>query len=176
MYLNAGIIPYFIVMKAYGLKNNFLLYILPSAVVAFYVILIKTYIEGIPAELEEAARMDGAGYFTVFTKIIFPVCVPVLATVAVFSAVNQWNSWQDNFYLVRDRNLKTLQLLLLEYLQSMDSTLINDINTAAARANRTSALSMKACISVITMIPIMLVYPFFQKFFVKGILVGSVKG
>lgn len=100
----------------------------------------------------------------------------MLATVAVFSAVNQWNSWQDNFYLVRDRNLKTLQLLLLEYLQSMDSTLINDINTAAARANRTSALSMKACISVITMIPIMLVYPFFQKFFVKGILVGSVKG
>ena len=176
MYLNAGIIPYFIVMKAYGLKNNYLLYILPSAVVAFYVILIKTYIEVIPAELEEAARMDGAGYFTVFTKIIFPVCVPVLATVAVFSAVNQWNSWQDNFYLVRDRNLKTLQLLLLEYLQSMDSTLINDINTAAARANRTSALSMKACISVITMIPIMLVYPFFQKFFVKGILVGSVKG
>lgn len=176
MYLNAGIIPYFIVMKAYGLKNNYLLYIIPSAVVAFYVILLKTYIEGLPPELEDAAKIDGAGYFRTFVRVIFPVCTPVLATVAVFSAVNQWNSWQDNFYLVQDRNLKTLQLLLLEQLQSIDSTLISDVNMAADRANQTSSLSMKACISVITMLPVMLIYPFFQKFFVKGILLGAVKG
>ncbi len=176
MYLNAGIIPYFIIMKNYGFKNNYLLYIVPSAIVAFYVILIKTYMEGIPAELEEAAKIDGAGHLTVFIKVILPVCIPVLATIAVFSAVNQWNSWQDNFYLIRNNDLKTLQLLLLEYLQSMDSTIISDINTAAQKANRTSALSLKACISVITMLPIMLVYPFLQKFFVKGILIGSVKG
>lgn len=176
MYLNAGIIPYFMVMKAYGLKDNYLLYILPGAIGAYNVILIKTYIEGIPAELEEAARIDGAGYFKVFTKVIFPVSIPVLATVTIFSAVSQWNSWQDNFYLVRNPNLKTLQLLLMEYLQNMDSTLITDINIALDKMNRTSSLSLKACISVVTMIPIMLVYPFFQKYFVKGIMLGSVKG
>ena len=108
--------------------------------------------------------------------MIFPVCTPVLATVTIFSAVSQWNSWQDNFYLVRDPKLKTLQLLLMEYLQNMDSTLITDINTALDRMNRTSTLSLKTCISVITMIPIMLVYPLFQKYFVKGIMLGSVKG
>ena len=176
MYLNAGIIPYFMVMKAYGLKDNYLLYILPGAVGAYNVILIKTYMENIPAELEEAARIDGAGYFKAFVKVIFPVCTPVLATVTIFSAVSQWNSWQDNFYLVRDPKLKTLQLLLMEYLQNMDSTLITDINTALDRMNRTSTLSLKTCISVITMIPIMLVYPLFQKYFVKGIMLGSVKG
>ena len=176
MYLNAGLIPYYIVMKAYGLGNNYLLYILPSAVGAFYVILIKTYIENIPPALEEAARIDGAGHVAVFARVILPVCLPVLATIAVFSAVNQWNSWQDNFYLVRDRNLKTLQLLLLEYLQSMDSTIISDINTAAQKAGRTSSLSLKTCISVLTMLPIMLVYPFLQKYFIQGILIGSVKG
>ena len=176
MYLNAGLIPYFIVMKTYHLNNSYLLYILPSAVGAFYVILIKTYIESLPQALEEAARIDGAGYFTTYLRIVMPVCLPVLATIAVFSAVNQWNAWQDNFYLVRTRELKTLQLLLLEYLQSMDSTVISDINTAAQRANRTSSLSLKTCISVITMLPVMLVYPFLQRYFIKGILIGSIKG
>lgn len=176
MYLNAGIIPYFIVMRAYGFNNNFLLYIVPSAIGAFYVILIKTYIESIPSALEEAAKIDGAGYFTVFTRVIFPVCLPVLATIAIFSAVNQWNTWQDNFYLVKNRNLKTLQLLLLEYLQSMDTTLISDINTALQKTQRTSSLSLKACISVVTMLPVMIVYPLFQRYFVKGIMIGSIKG
>ena len=176
MYLNAGIIPYFMVMKAYGLKDNYLLYILPGAIGAYNVILMKTYMEGIPIELEEAARIDGAGYFKAFVKVIFPVSIPVLATVTIFSAVSQWNSWQDNFYLVRNSNLKTLQLLLMEYLQNMDSTLITDINMALDKMNRTSTLSLKACISVVTMIPIMLVYPFFQKYFVKGIMLGAVKG
>jgi putative aldouronate transport system permease protein len=176
MYLNAGLIPYFIVMKAYHLNNNFLLYIIPSAVGAFYVILIKTYIEQIPQGMQEAAHIDGAGYFTTYLRVIMPVCLPVLATIAVFSAVNQWNAWQDNFYLVRDRNLKTLQLLLLEYLQNMDSTIISDINIAAQRASQTSSLSLKTCISVLTMLPIMLVYPFLQRYFIKGILIGSIKG
>lgn len=176
MYLNAGVIPYFIIMKKYHLNNNFLLYVLPSAIGPFYVILIKTYIESLPPALEEAAFIDGAGYFTSYFKIVLPQCKPVLATVAVFSAVNQWNSWQDNFYLVRDRSLKTLQLFLLENLQSMDSTLISDINLAAARASQTSSLSLKTCIAVVTMLPIMLVYPFMQRYFVKGILIGSVKG
>ncbi len=176
MYLDAGLIPYVIVMRSYHLNNNYLLYIIPSAISAFYVILIKTYIEGIPASMEEAAMIDGAGYFSAFFRIVFPVCLPVVATVAIFSAVNQWNSWRDNFYLVRDNNLKTMQLQLLEYLQSLDQQQIRDINEALGRLQKTSSLSIKACISVITTLPILLVYPFFQRYFVKGILIGAVKG
>lgn len=176
MYLHAGIIPYFIVMSKYGLKNNYLLYILPGAISAYYVILIKNYIESIPQELSEAAIMDGATYPQLYAKIIMPVCKPVLAAVGVFSAVSQWNSWQDNFYLVRDRSLKTLQLYLVEMLQTVDTTLITDINMAVEKMNQTSSLSVKACIAVITMLPVMLVYPLLQKYFVKGIMLGSVKG
>lgn len=176
MYLNAGLIPYFIIMKYYGLKNNFLLYVIPGAIGAYFVILIKTYMESLPSELSEAATVDGAGPFTIFYKVIMPVCKPILASVSVFSAVNQWNSWQDNFYLVRERGLKTLQLYLVEMLSTLDMTLINDVNTALEQMQKTSSLSMKACIAVVTMLPVMLVYPFFQKYFVKGIMIGSVKG
>lgn len=176
MYLNAGVVPYVILMRTYHLNNSFLLYIIPSAVNAFYVIIIKTYMEGIPDALEEAALLDGAGHFRTYCSVIFPVCLPVIATVVIFSAVGQWNTWQDNFYLVRDRNLKTLQLQLLEYLQTMDQSIVRDVNQAVEKLNRTSSLSLKACISVMSMLPIMVVYPFFQKYFVKGILIGSVKG
>ena len=176
MYLNAGLIPYFIIMKTYGLNDNYLLYIIPTAIGPFYVILVKTYIEGIPIALEEAAKIDGAGYFKIFIQIIMPVCLPVVATVAIFSAVTQWNTWQDNFYLVHRSNLQTLQMVLLQYLQNMSSTLINDINAAKSQASQVSSLSIKATISVITMVPIMVVYPFMQRYFVKGILIGSVKG
>ena len=176
MYLHAGIIPYFIVMKNYGLKNNYLLYIIPGAISAYFVILIKNYIQSLPQELSEAAIVDGATYPQIYAKIIMPVCKPVLAAVGVFSAVSQWNSWQDNFYLVRERNLKTLQLFLVEMLQTVDTTLITDINMALDKMNQTSSLSVKACIAVITMLPVMLVYPLLQKYFVKGIMLGSVKG
>lgn len=176
MYLNAGLIPYFIVMRTYRLNNSFLLYVLPSAIGAFYVVLAKTFIENLPSAMEEAAKIDGAGHISCFIRVIFPVCKPILATIAIFSAVNQWNAWQDNFYLVRVRELKTMQLQLLEYLQSMDASLLGDINVALERAQRTSSLSLKACVSVITMVPVMIVYPLFQRYFVKGIMIGSVKG
>lgn len=176
MYLDAGIIPYFIIMKTYGLKNNFLLYVIPSALSAYFIILIKNYIESLPIEMSEAARVDGANHFQLYGKIIFPVCKPVLSAVCVFSAVNQWNSWQDNFYLVRERSLKTLQLYLVEMMQTLDSTMITDVNMALQQAERTSSLSMKACIAVLTMVPVMLVYPLMQRYFVKGIMLGAVKG
>lgn len=176
MYLNAGIIPYFIIMKNYGLKNNFLLYIIPGAISAYNMILIKNYIESLPFEMSEAAIVDGANHFQIFAKVIMPVCKPVLAAVGVFGAVGQWNSWQDNFYLVRNSNLKTLQLYLVEQLQTLDTSVIADINMALEKAQKTSSMSVKTCIAVITMIPVMLVYPFLQKYFVKGIMLGSIKG
>lgn len=178
MYVSGGLIPWYITMKELGLKDNFLLYVLPSAVGAFYVVLIKTFMEQIPQELEESAKVDGATYFISFIRIIFPLSKPILATVAIFSAVGQWNAWQDNFYLVNNKNLMTLQYLLYNYLNITASSAQNvvDIATAQSRATAISASTVRMAISVITILPIMVVYPLMQKYFVKGIMLGAVKG
>ena len=97
MYFNAGLIPWYILMVNLGLKNNFLLYILPSAVGAYYVVLSKTYIESIPASVEESAKIDGAGVLTIYARLILPMSMPIIACLIVFCAVNQWNAWSDNF-------------------------------------------------------------------------------
>lgn len=177
MYLNAGMIPWVVTMVNYGLKNNFWVYIIPSALSAFYVILIKTYIESIPAEIEESGRIDGAGFFTLFFRIIIPVSMPILGAVAMFSAVSQWNSWYDNLMLVQDNGLKTLQLMLYQVINNM-SVVMNDPRSAAQASvmNRPSMLSVRSAIAMVTVIPILMVYPFLQKSFTKGIMLGAVKG
>ena len=116
MYFNAGLIPWYLTMRAYGLKNNFLLYIVPSALSAFFVILIKTYIDQLPPSLEESAKIDGAGYIRIFTSIIVPLSGPIIATIAVYASVAQWNSWQDNYFLMNSSPFQTLQLTLYNYL------------------------------------------------------------
>lgn len=178
MYLNAGLIPWYLTMRAYGLKNNFLLYILPGAVSAYYMILTKTYMESLPESLEESAMLDGAGYVTIFWKIILPLSKPIIATVAIYNAVNQWNSWSDNYFLVSDENLQTLQLILYNYLNS--ATNLAQASTQQLEAMGASMtmtpMSIKMCITVITTLPIMCVYPFLQKHFAKGIMIGAVKG
>lgn len=180
MYLNAGLIPWYIVMKAYGLKNNFLLYILPFAVTAFYVILVKTYIESLSPALEESAAIDGAGIIKIFTAIIFPLSLPVIASVAVFAAVGQWNAWYDNFMLVSDAKLKTLQLVLFDYLRKQVMQVISSSGSAtssnAAASNQVTPMSVRITITMVTIFPIMLIYPLLQKYFIKGIMLGAVKG
>lgn len=177
MYVNSGLIPWFVVMNLYGLQNNFLLYIIPSAVAVFYVILCKTYIESLPVELTEAAYIDGAGPVYIFTKIVFPLSRPVLATIVIFSAVDQWNTWMDNFYLINDPKLQTLQLTLLNYLTNQQVLASMSIASRLTKANYvTSPTSVRMAISLLVAAPILLVYPIFQKHFVKGILIGAVKG
>jgi len=180
MYLNSGLIPWYMVMKTYGMKNNFLLYILPGAVGAFYVILIKTYIESLPPAIEESAAIDGAGILRSYISVIFPLSLPVLASVAVFAAVGQWNAWYDNFMLVSEPSLKTLQLTLYDYLKKFTSTsmaLTSSVGSAGDNATlQASPLSVRITITMITMVPIMLVYPLVQRHFVKGIVLGAVKG
>ena len=175
MYINAGVIPWFITMKAYHFNNNFLLYIVPSAITAFFVILLKTYFESVPAELQESAEMDGAGIITVYYKVMLPLSKPVLASVAVFSAVNHWNQWYDNFMLVNKNTLQTVQYLLYLYLTKASQMTGNTAASAAATlgANPTS---IRITITMVTMIPIIIVYPIMQKYFVKGIMLGAVKG
>lgn len=184
MYLNAGIIPWYLTMLKYGLKNNFLLYVIPGVVNAYFMVLIKTYLEAIPKSMEESALMDGAGFFTVFFKIVLPVCKPVIAAVAVYGAVGQWNSWFDNFMLVDDPNLNTLQNLLLTVLNRSDalvqsirngSGMITADPTLLQHAQRLTPMGLKMTLSVIVTLPVLFVYPFLQRYFVKGIMLGAVK-
>lgn len=178
MYLNAGLIPWYMTMKMYHLQNQFLLYVLPGFVTAYYVILIKTYMEQLPKELEESAKIDGAGIFTVFSRIIVPLSKPILATIAVYAIVGHWNSWTDNYFLVTDARLQTLQMVLYNYLnqanrfQNMSSSSMD----SAAAVSMITPTSIKMCITVVVVVPIMCVYPFLQRYFVKGIMMGAVKG
>lgn len=177
MYLSPGLIPWYLTMRTLGMKNNFLLYVLPGAVGAFFVILIKTYYEQLPAAIEESAMVDGAGYFRIFWSIIFRLSAPVLATVAIFSAVGQWNSWTDNLYLCSSPKLMTLQLLLYNFLSEHSaSTIVDSSSLEALSKVKVTPTSIRMTITIIVIFPVLAVYPFLQKYFLKGLLVGSVKG
>ncbi|MBE6721328.1 MAG: carbohydrate ABC transporter permease [Ruminococcaceae bacterium] len=182
MYFNAGLIPMFITMKNLQLTNTFWVYILPAIVQPFNIILVKTYVESMPRALQEAAEIDGAGILTVFWKVVLPTCTPILATVAIFSAVAQWNSFQDTLIYITDSKLYSLQYLLYTYINQANS-LAQMVKTSsagslnmAALATQQTATSIRMTVSVIVVLPILFVYPMFQKYFVKGIMIGSVKG
>ena len=182
MYFNAGIIPWYLVMKTMHLTNNFWGYILPAIVSPFNLILTKTFVESVPKELQEAAEMDGAGVLTVFFKVIIPVIKPIMATVAIFSAVSQWNAFQDTLLLMTDTKLYPLQFVLYQYLNqasSLASLAQSNTSTsslAAAAATTQTTTSVRMTITVLVVLPIMLVYPIYQKYIVKGIMIGAVKG
>ncbi len=182
MYFNAGIIPVFLTMKALHLTNNFWVYVIPVIVQPFNIILVKTYVESIPRSLQEAAQIDGAGFFRIFYKIILPTCTPILATVAIFAAVAQWNSFQDTLIYVTDQKLYSLQYLLYTYINQANSLAMMVKNSAgtglniASLATTQTATSIRMTVSVVVVLPILFVYPLFQRFFVKGIMIGSVKG
>lgn len=182
MYFNAGIIPWFITMKNLGLTNNFWVYIFPVAVQPFYIILCKTFVESVPKELQDAAEIDGAGTLRIFFQIIIPVIKPILATVAIFAAVAQWNSFQDTLLLVTDDKLYTLQYTLYNYINQASSlkSLVNNSSSmealAASLAHASTATSIRMTVTIVVVTPIILVYPIFQRFFTKGIMIGAVKG
>lgn len=181
MYFNAGIIPTYINYKNLHLLNTFWVYVIPGMVSAFYLILFKTFVESIPASLEESAELDGAGYLTIFTKIIMPLSKPIIATISVFAAVNQWNSFMDTLLYVTDQKLFTLQYLLQQYLKQV-TALANVLSSAMSvgvdidPSKMLSASSVRMTIAMVVIIPILFVYPFFQRYFVKGLMVGAVKG
>ncbi|WP_260510083.1 carbohydrate ABC transporter permease [Paenibacillus typhae] len=182
MFFNAGIIPWYLTMRSLHLTNNFLAYILPTIVAPFFIILVKTFVESTPKELQQAASIDGAGTMTIFFKIILPISKPILATVAIFSAVNQWNSFQDTLLLVTDNKLYSLQFILYNYINQASSlsTMVNLQNAGstamASLATKQTTTSIRMTVTIIVVAPILLVYPFFQRFFVKGIIIGAVKG
>ena len=178
MYLSVGIIPWYLTMRSLGLKGNFLLYVLPSAVTAFYVILLKTYMESIPPAFEESAVIDGAGILAIFIKIIFPLSLPIIATIAVFSAVGQWNAWYDTMMLANTDSLKTLQMVLLEFMRSNMGDILSSTKNGAIDTStvKITPMSIRMTISIITILPIFIVYPSLQRYFIKGLMLGAIKG
>lgn len=182
MYFNAGLIPMYLTMMNLHLTNTFWVYIIPGIVQPFNIILAKTYMESIPRSLQEAAEIDGAGILKVFRRVILPTSTPILATIAIFSAVGHWNSFQDTLIYVTDQSLWTLQYLLYSYINQASSlaTLIkNSLGTTQnmmALATQQTSTSVRMTVSVIVVFPIICIYPMFQRYFVKGIMIGSVKG
>lgn len=182
MYFNAGLIPGYFLIKDLHLLNSFWVYIIPTMISAFNMIVIRTYIGTIPESLVESAKIDGAGEFKIFMRIIFPLCTPVLATIALFVAVGAWNSWFDSFlYTSSKQELSTLQYELMKLLSSSMNSNNNPNVAAGAGMTQDSAislvtpLSIRAAVTVVASVPILLVYPFMQKYFVVGLNVGSVK-
>lgn len=181
MYFSAGLIPMFMTMKLLHLTNSFWVYIIPVIVQPFNIIMVKTFIESIPSSLQEAAEVDGAGILTIFFKVILPICTPILATIAIWAAVGQWNSFQDTLIYVTDQKLYSLQYLLYIYLNQANSlaALVKSSGNMGAVANmatKQTPTSIRMTISVVVVLPILFVYPMFQKYFVKGIMIGAVKG
>lgn len=179
MYVSGGLIPSYLLIRNLGLINNFAVYIIPGLISAFNVIVIRSFIDDLPDALEESARMDGANDFTIFIKIIMPLCMPVLATIALFVAVGQWNSWFDTYLYARSNtNLTTLQYELMKIMDNSSSITANDVssmNQNAALVPRTTPESIKMAITIIATVPILVVYPFLQKYFVTGLTLGAVK-
>lgn len=181
MYFNAGIIPWYINMKNLGLLNNFFAYIIPGIVAPFSLILFKTFVESIPASLEESADLDGAGYITKYVRVILPLCKPIVATLVLFSAIGQWNSFTDTLFLMTNSKLYSLQYMLYQYLNESNA-LADQLRQAAANGSQVNLAailtptSVKMTISMVVVIPILCVYPFLQKYFVNGIMIGAVKG
>lgn len=176
MYIGGGLIPEYMLIKNVGLINNFAVYILPGLISAFNVIVIRSFIDGLPPALNESAMIDGANDFIVFTKIILPLCLPVIATVALFIAVSQWNSWFDTYLYARQNDgLTTLQYELMKVMGNASASAKVDPNNPLVKASSVNPESIKMAITMVATAPILCVYPFVQKYFVTGMTLGAVK-
>ncbi|MBW5447172.1 ABC transporter permease subunit [Cohnella sp. CFH 77786] len=177
LYFSGGLIPGYLLIRNLGLIGTFWVYIIPSILGVFNVFVIRSYIDGLPNALQESAKIDGANDFTIFWRIILPLCQPVLATIALFVAVGHWNSWFDTYlYNAQKPQNTTLQYELIKVLQSTQSATdyrFNSNNQQSMAA--VSPDSIKMAITMVVTTPILLVYPFLQKYFVKGITLGAVK-
>ena len=175
MYVSGGLIPEYLVIRNLGLINNFAVYILPGLISAFNVIVMRSFMDGLPEALYESAKIDGANDWTTFYKIVMPLCLPVVATISLFIAVGQWNSWFDTYLYARGNNsMTTLQYELMKIIDNASANV--DINNPLLQnSSKSNPQSIKMAITMVATIPILLVYPFVQKYFVTGMTLGAVK-
>jgi len=176
-YITAGTIPIYIMLRMYGLINNYWVYIITCIYVFYYLVVIRSNLQSLPPSLEESAKIDGANDFQVMWKIIFPLSLPVVATVALWIAVAAWNDWTTTLYYVTDKDLYTLQYMMMKLIQesnndAQDMLIMTDDQVMQAQKNEDS---VKAATLIVTTVPIICVYPFLQKYFIKGVTVGAVK-
>ena len=175
MYVNGGLIPVFLLYRNLHLTGTFWVYIVPGMVSAWNMLVMRTFMLGIPDSLEESAQLDGAGYMTIFIKIISPLCKPVYATIALFVAVYHWNSWFDAMLYNR---LKT-QFTTLQYeLMKLLNSVMQQSGSADSARNSTAVVTpvtIRAAASIVTMLPIICLYPFLQRYFQTGMMIGGVK-
>ncbi len=177
MYVTAGLVPTFLLIRDLGMINSFWVYVLPGVVSAFNVFIIRSFIDGLPYALQESAKLDGANDFTIYWRVILPLCKPVLATIALFLAVGQWNAWFDTYlYNASSPQWTTLQYELMKVLQqsTQQSGAVN-ANDMAKQMASISPESIRMAITIVVTVPILIVYPFLQKYFVSGMTLGAVK-
>lgn len=176
MYVNGGLVPVLLLYKNLHLTNSFWVYVIPGMISAFNMLVMRTYMQGIPDSLEESAQLDGAGHFTIFSRIISPLCLPVYATITLFVAVYQWNSWFDAMLYNRMKEqYTTLQYELMKLLSSVMQQGGNAANVNKAGGSRVTPVTVRSAATVITMLPIICLYPFLQRYFVTGLTIGGVK-
>ena len=173
MYFSGGIIPYYTLLKTLYLIDTFAVYVIPGMLSLFYITIGRTFFEGIPGALRESAKIDGASELTVFTKIIVPISKPFMATLALFTGVGHWNNWYDATFFVKSKSLRTLPYLLMEVVHQ--GQIPQNAAAAAHQSSNTTSLSVQLAAMVISVVPIIFVYPFLQKYFVTGMMVGAVK-
>lgn len=174
-----GVIPYYMLLKELHLRNTFWVYILPSLYSAWNIIMMRTFFDSLGTELEESAKLDGCGYFRIFFQIILPLSKPVVSVIALFNGVGHWNDWFTGAFYVTDRNLQPVQTVLQEMLtnqQKLKSLMINSYQSAMSAKTLVTGDSLKMATVMVTTVPIMCVYPFIQKYFTKGVMIGAIKG
>lgn len=180
MYFSGGIIPYYIVLNTLGLTNKLAVYVVPALLSSFNIILMRTFMKNLPESLFESARLDGAGELSVFTRIAFPLSGPVLATIALFTAVGHWNDWFTGLVFVFEKKLWPVSTLLLNILRSSEiQTYVNPkffMSSGLTKRRVVTPESLKMAMLIVTTVPVLLIYPFLQKYFVKGVMIGSLKG
>jgi putative aldouronate transport system permease protein len=176
MYFSGGIIPYYALLRQLHLTNSFLVYIIPGMLNMFYVLVSISFFQGIPSELAESARMDGAGEVRIFYRIILPLATPLLATIAIFTAVGHWNSWYDAAFFVQDKDLRTLGYQLMAIINQQLAIMTGNLPPEAAAASTVTTMSVQLAAMIVAVTPVLIVYPFFQRYFVSGLSLGAVKG
>ena len=176
MFFGGGLIPYFITLKNLGLYNNFLVYIIPSLLNFYNMIIFRSFFNELPAGLEESARLDGANDLMIFIRIVIPLSAPVIATIALFNGVGHWNDYFTGVMYINDAELQPIQTYLFRIIASASASKTVVAMPAGVTAQQVSSQSVRLATMVVTTFPIMCVYPFLQKYFVKGMLIGSIKG
>lgn len=176
LFFGGGLIPYFLLIKSLGLYNNFLVYVIPGMFNFYNLIIFQAFFKELPAELEESAKIDGANDFTIFTRIIIPLSTPVLATIALFVGVYNWNDYFTGVIFINNPKLQPIQTFLYKVIaETTSNQMLANAPGGIATRNVTSQ-SIKMATMVVTTLPIVCVYPFLQKYFVKGLLIGAIKG